>query len=388
MTLSVSRRALLGGGLTAAASLATGSLTTSSLATGSLATGSLRAAVAAKPAPLMFPVDAPWPTVDPEQLGWDVAALDDALEFARSANSTSLVVLHRGRLVSERHASLRQPSRRLARMTVGVTKQGHAIEDVASVQKSIVSFLVGVARQKGLVQLDDPVAKHLGHGWSKATPEQERSITLKHLITMTSGLDTQLKPVAKPGAQWRYNSTAYSKSLTVIAKASGKSENQLTSEWLTTPIGMSDSKWVKRPLALLGGVDANRFGFASTARDLARFGLLMLANGRWNDATILGDRDYLKASTHSSQKLNPAYGYLWWLNGKSFALRAGRRKLDGSLIPTAPSDMYAAMGALGRKCYVVPSHQLVVTRLGDSPRQTFDRELWRRLMKAIGDSTE
>ena len=62
----------------------------------------------------------------------------------------------------------------------------------------------------------------------------------------------------------------------------------------------------------------------------------------------------------SSQKLNPFYGYLWWLNCNANATKGARR------LETAPSDMFSANGALNRRCFVVPSLQLVVTRLGDS----------------------
>jgi hypothetical protein len=52
------------------------------------------------------------------------------------------------------------------------------------------------------------------------------------------------------------------------------------------------------------------------------------------------------------------------------------------MIPSAPDDLVAMQGALGRKCYVVPSMNLVVVRLGDEPGQTFNEEFWALLMKA------
>jgi hypothetical protein len=83
--------------------------------------------------------------------------------------------------------------------------------------------------------------------------------------------------------------------------------------------------------------------------------------------------------------MNPAYGYLWWLNGQTATL-SGQRRVRGPLNSEAPTDLVAALGALGRKCYVVPSLGVVVTRLGDNPEvvgQTkFDVEFWSLLMKA------
>ena len=58
------------------------------------------------------------------------------------------------------------------------------------------------------------------------------------------------------------------------------------------------------------------------------------------------------------------------------------KKFEGQYIPSAPLDLYAAQGALGRKCYVVPSLKIVVTRLGDMPEPDFNKEFWRRFMAA------
>jgi len=58
---------------------------------------------------------------------------------------------------------------------------GHVIEDVASVQKSVASILIGIAQEKGLLRIDDTVTQYLGAGWSRAEPAQERAITIRHL---------------------------------------------------------------------------------------------------------------------------------------------------------------------------------------------------------------
>jgi hypothetical protein len=85
-----------------------------------------------------------------------------------------------------------------------------------------------------------------------------------------------------------------------------------------------------------------------------------------------------------SQPLNPSYGLLWWLNGQPrFQLAGATASQSGSLIPAAPADLVAAQGALDRKCYVVPSLGLVVTRLGDQTGEAFNNEFWKLLMKAV-----
>ena len=208
---------------------------------------------------------------------------------------------------------------------------------------------------------------------------------------MSSGLSDRLKFVAAPGTQWKYNTNAYCLSLKCAAAGAALTPDSLTRNWLTEPIGMQHSRWIERNLPDSSPPETNRFGFATTARDLARFGVLILARGRWADATILSDRNYLTDSLNSSQKMNPSYGYLWWLNGQSSAIRSSR-KVPGPLNRNAPGDLVAALGALGRKCYVVPSLELVVTRLGDAPdvsgQPGFDMEFWRLLMKAAPAARE
>ena len=155
-----------------------------------------------------------------------------------------------------------------------------------------------------------------------------------------------------------------------MVSVSGMSIHELTRAWLIDVIGMQESKWTPRPDLVKVH---NAFGFAATARDLARMGLLMQAEGKWAGKQVLKDASFRLASLRPSQRLRPSYGYLWWLNG------TGRVK-------TAPVDTYSANGALVRRVHVTPSLGLVVVRLGDEPKmpdaKNFDREFWRRLMAA------
>ncbi|HEX2466051.1 MAG TPA: serine hydrolase, partial [Thermoanaerobaculia bacterium] len=140
--------------------------------------------------------------------------------------------------------------------------------------------------------------------------------------------------------------------------------------------------WVDEPAAVAAGSRiGNTIGFSTSARDAARFGLMILAGGCWKNEDVLGDPRYLAEAFASSQSHNPSYGLLWWLNGKAKSPQGGKIA-DGPMIPTAPSDLVAAQGALGRKVYVVPSLDLVVTRLGDEPAKDFNFGLWRLLSAA------
>lgn len=92
--------------------------------------------------------------------------------------------------------------------------------------------------------------------------------------------------------------------------------------------------------------------------------------------------------TSTSQNLNPAYGYLYWLNGKdTYRIPTSEEEFTGKLIPNAPDDLYAGLGANDQKLYVVPSQKLVVVRMGGDASESnlgpssFDDELWGLINK-------
>jgi CubicO group peptidase (beta-lactamase class C family) len=192
------------------------------------------------------------------------------------------------------------------------------IEDAASAQHSVTAFLAGIAEGQRQLDMSAPVSRYLGEGCSKADRTLGSAITVRHLMTMTSGQNDSLTYVQPAETVWR----------------------------------------------------------------LARFGLLILGGGNWNGRDLLRNAGYLDRMLKPSQDLNPSYGFLWWLNGQPRVHRPGKATADpGSLIPAAPADLVAALGAPDRKCYVVPSLGLVVTRLGDQTGAAFDKEFWTRLMK-------
>ncbi len=350
-------------------------------------TGFLSLAAACTPTPdsnLYFPAgDANWETISPEEVGWDSATLEAALEVAGERNSSAVLILHGGRIMAERYWEPQDVPQGYINMRQGEDTEGHPIEEVASVQKSVVAVLVGIAREQGILTIDDSVNQHLGAGWSQASVEQEQGVTIRNLMSMTSGLTSHLEYEAPLGELWRYNTPAYHRIMHVLSAVTGMEANELTERWLTGRLGMENSSWTIRPWSA-----ANiNLGFSTNARDLARFGLMVQASGDWNGETILADQDYLAEMLSPSQQDNPAYGYLWWLNGEEFTRGAGvgRNRVEGQLIPAAPSDLVAAQGALDRKLYVASSMNLVVVRLGSAGGNqfaSFNNAFWEALMRA------
>jgi CubicO group peptidase (beta-lactamase class C family) len=182
---------------------------------------------------------------------------------------------------------------------------------------------------------------------------------------------------AAPGTKWLYNAPAYHKHMGVIEKATGKTINGFSTEVLFGPLGMSDSRWFTSSVT-------------ASARDMARFGLMILGRGTWAGRQIV-EEAFLDEALCTSQDLNHSYGYLWWLNGKDSVVTPGVPLLiKRSVVPGAPADMVAALGMGDKKIYVVPSLDLVVVRHGTAANDEtaragtqFDSGLWKLLVEAV-----
>ena len=128
--------------------------------------------------------------------------------------------------------------------------------------------------------------------------------------------------------------------------------------------------------------------FISTPRSMARFGLLLLNKGKW-DQTQLIPEDYYTLMTTTSQNSNLSYGYLTWLNGKASSMAPGSQVVfPAEITSNAPDDMFAAMGKNGQLINVVPSKKLVIIRMGDVPDAslvpfTLQNEIWAKLNSII-----
>jgi CubicO group peptidase (beta-lactamase class C family) len=328
---------------------------------------------------------APAATVDPAA-GWHAPALAEVLSYAQAQKSTGFLIVQNGRIVAEATWPLGADAAAFEHNFVhGTAADGALLEDVASQQKSFIAILVGVAIDKGMLDISKPVAAYAGAGWSKASSEQEAAIAVRNLLQMNSGLREDLTFDAAPDTRFFYNTPAYAVLKKVLEGASKRPLDALTRDWLTGPLGMSDTSWMKRPdsMADVG----NPTGLVTTPRDIAKMGQLVLAEGVAPDGTRVISRAQLDAMFERTVT-NPSYGRLWWLNGGAWSVAATRaaRRTEGQLIAAAPADLVAALGAQDRKLYVVPGRGLIVVRTGRAaPDRDFDQQLWVRLMKAMPD---
>ena len=320
----------------------------------------------------------------------------DVLDLAEAHRTTALIVRQGDTTVVEQYWP---PSGEV--LGLHLLPDGRTREDVASAQKSVTSILVGIAVARGLIDLDVPVSRYVGDGWSHAGLDAEGAITVRHLLTMTSGLDDRLHVVAPPGTRWDYNlGAAYHTLKRVVAAAAGTDIAATSRGWLFDPLGMEETEWIARPLPpqvneamrpFVSYPDRTAFeGLVTSARDLVKFGAAILDVCRGRDGPLAPYAGYVHRALTPSTELNPAYGLLWWLNGQPWRL-APRvpDRIDGPLIPDAPSDLVAMLGAQGRAVYVVPSAELVVVRTGGDPGDgvaaggRFGEELWKHLRVAL-----
>jgi CubicO group peptidase (beta-lactamase class C family) len=278
-------------------------------------------------------------------------------EFLPDTDTLAFLVVHEDRLVHERYFD-------------GATRQ--SLQTSFSAAKSFVSALVGIAIDAGLIDsIEDPVTKYLPE--LAARDPEFREITLRHLLTMSSGIryreggfpslgdDTytyygvDLRDVAlnrtriqqPPGLAWVYNNYHPLLLGLVLERTTRTSVSDFMARRLWQPLGAeADATWSLDSES--SGFEKLESGVNARPVDYARFGLLFLHNGEWNGRRIISE-DWVRASTGADPATDSAYyhgyRYFWWLDVE----RPGR---------------FYALGKYGQYIYVAPDADAVVVRLG------------------------
>lgn len=298
----------------------------------------------------------------------------------------ALLVVQAGRIVYEHYAA--PTSAATAHLTW-------------SISKSVLATLLGVAYGQGRFSLDDPAARF--YPPLQAHPE----IRLKDLLHWASGLkwqeDYEYAPlkssvvamlytrgrldmaaytagheaVAEPGKRFLYSS-GDSNLLAAALRGMVGSQHYDGYPWqaLFEPLGIRQATWEQDPSGTFVG---SSYLYLS-ARDLARIGLLMQREGRWNGQSLL-PAEWVKFNrtpfVHASAEPGEATpGGQWWLNSP---LGDAPRPW-----PDAPADTFAALGHWGQALYVLPSRQLVIVRYGDDRDGSYQHNaLLKRVLAAF-----
>ncbi len=314
-----------------------------------------------------------WETKTLSSLGWNQNAVQPLKDFLIQKNTKSFMILVNGRIVMEEYFN------------------GHTASDTwewNSAGKTLVSTTTGIAQQESLLNINNRASDYLGTEWTSMPLAKENLITVRNLLTMTSGIDdtnqlvikSNLTYLADAGTRWAYGNV-FQKLTDVVAEASNKTFETYFNEKLEDKIGM-DGFWDFGTIYTI---------YHSTTRSMARFGLLALNKGKWENEQIINET-FFNESISTSQNINPSYGYLWWLNGKTSYMVPGEQTIyQGYLVPNAPAEMYSAMGAKDQRIYIIPSKKMVVIRMGGASDPSnpnfavsgFDNALWEKINAVI-----
>ena len=313
-----------------------------------------------------------WETLSTKELGWDTSKEQPLYDFLEEKKTKAFIILKNGKIVIEKYFNGTVPNDNNPWYSAG---------------KTLTSFTIGIAQQENLLDINKTSAEYMGNGWANISTEQENAITVKNHLTMTTGLDYTISNqnctdkdcltyLNKSGDFWYYHNAAYTLLDNIISGATSQEYSSYFESKIKNEIGMNGI-WVSLGYAKI---------YYSTARSMARFGLLNLNKGTWRDREILIDKNYFAEMTNTSQNLNKAYGYLWWLNGKtSFRAPGFETEFTGKLIPNAPDDLIAGLGKNDQKLYVIPSQNLVIVRMGEDTGESllgpssFDNTLWEKI---------
>lgn len=237
-----------------------------------------------------------------------------------------------------------------------------SLEHVRSVTKSVMSTLIGIAIDEKIFQdIDESIAKYIPN-----TPLDKRQVTIRHLLTMTSGIQWSegqgnsefnrwvtspnemeyvlVKPVDhKPGTVWNYNSGAYHLLSVILTNASGMSTWEFAQKYLFQPIGIEETRWEKHADGYYNG----GAGLELKPRDMIKIGQLYMNEGRANGKQVISN-EYIIHATRIQQPNRAfeedGYGYGWWIGGD--------KELD--------VQGYMAQGYGGQTILVIPKQKLII----------------------------
>lgn len=248
---------------------------------------------------------------------------------------------------------------------------GETPHNLASVTKSITSALVGLAIDGGFIQDVDQKIFDSFPDYATLRNEDNDSLTIEHLITMTSGLEWDEKSVpytdsrndlwgmyrhtdpvrfilekpvvVEPGTEFNYNGGNVIVLGEIIRRATGMRVETFAEQVLFGPLGIREVEWETLP----DGTCYTSGDMRMRPRDMAKFGLLYLDGGSWKGERVISS-EWVDASTRPFIPQNPYWetGYLWWLHTYEIA---------GETIPA-----FVASGWGGQRIVVVPSLQMVI----------------------------
>jgi CubicO group peptidase (beta-lactamase class C family) len=304
-----------------------------------------------------------WSSTTPSEVGLDakvLAAFDADISQGKYGYVDSMLVIRNGKVAYERyyerdygsiyHEEASTPGPLVVRDPTGPYNyfnswwhpylQKGKLHTMQSVTKSVVSAVVGIAVGRGeFPDLDTPVIEFFEPGTVANVDERKRRMTIRHLLTMTTGLDwnedypyndprntfaimavepdwvqyTMDRPMSvNPGESFQYNSGATLILGHVFNKATGMDLEEYAVRHLFEPLGIDNFHWKRTPFGL---TDAQEGLFVSS-RDIAKIAYLFLKQGQWEGKQVV-PAAWVDASVAPFVSVEDdrsiEYGYKWWL---------------------------------------------------------------------------
>jgi CubicO group peptidase (beta-lactamase class C family) len=306
----------------------------------------------------------------PEQAGWSPKKLSEIRGYVEEIGSTSAMIVQHG---------------------VVVAAWGDVVHksNLHSCRKSLLSSLIGIAVAENKINLDDTLEKLGIDDNPPSLTAVEKQAKVRDLLEARSGVYhptvyetkgmAETKPPRgshAPGTFWYYNNWDFNTLGYIYEKATGTKIFDAFYREIGQPIGMQD--FTPRDGHYVTGDDTRfpAYLFNMSARDFARFALLYLHGGKWNNVQVVPE-DWVKASTHPySDAESGGYGYLWWTGDSA---SGAPQKIS------FPKGSFWAEGHLGQYAVVVPSLDLIIVNRvdGDMTKHTVHKRQIARLVEMV-----
>lgn len=302
----------------------------------------------------------------------DSVELQKVYEKAREITSLrSLLIQQNGNRIAEKYFRSGGPNKAM---------------NTKSASKSIISLLTGIAVEKGLIKsVDDKISEYLPEYFESISDSVKRSITIKDLLTMRTGLETTSfhnygswvnsedwvayalkQPMEnRPGGDMMYSTGTSHLLSVIISKASGMSTRAFANKYLFGPMGIEAGGWDRDPQGYYMG--GNNMALKPEA--MLKIGQMVLNGGTWNGKRILS-KEWLADSfrTYTRSNFNPYdYGYMWW-----------NRKVAGY-------DTYFAWGYGGQYIFIIPELNSVVVMMSSLANASQDRSYKELVFELLTD---
>jgi CubicO group peptidase (beta-lactamase class C family) len=311
-----------------------------------------------------------WRTSTPEEQGFDSGKLAEGLQAMRGVHLDSLLIIRNGYVVMDAYF---------------YPYDSTIPHKLASVTKSVMTTLIGIAADQGKLQLDQPIVSFFPDRTIANLDSRKEHVTVRHLASMMNGFESgclggdeetlnamranpdwvqaaiDRKMLKEPGTSFCYDSPGMHLLSAILQEATGMTALDFARQNLFEPLGIREAFWQSDPQGYTHGWG----DLYLKPRDAAKIGYLWLNNGVWDGRQIISSTwvaDSVKAHSNAGED---GYGYGWWVAEDSyFALGRGGQNirvypsLNAIVVTTASGADYDRIVPLLVAAFVNPDEPL------------------------------